>query len=354
VSINKISIIVGTRPQIIKTQPVVNGLLKNGFEVNLIHTGQHYDYKLSQNFFKELKIKNPTINLAVGKGTPLTQIAKIVKKLEIFFKNNKCDLAIIPGDTTSALAAAIAASKCGINLAHLESGARSNQFYMAEEINRRLIDHCSHILFAPTKNCLNNLKKESVFGKKIFVGDTMYDLFLEQYKKQKIFQLSKTNNSKKILMTIHRSENIDNKERLHKICKVINQIIDRGYEVIFPLHPHTQKNIKKFNFKLKTKNTVIRGYFDMLNLLASSSIIITDSGGLQKEAYWMGKPCITIRETTEWIETIKENANFLFPPSKILTVKDIEKISNIKVKPKGSLFGNGNATKNIISIIKKL
>jgi len=350
-SLNTISIIVGTRPQIIKTQPLVNSLLKNGFQIKIIHTGQHYDYKLSQSFFKELKIKNPTINLSVGNGTPLSQISKIIKKLEALFKNNKPDLVIIPGDTTSALAAAIATSKSGIKFAHLESGARSNQFYMEEEINRRLIDHSSHILFAPTKNCLENLKNESVFGKKFFVGDTMYDLFLEQYKKQKIYRLNKKNNTKKILITIHRAENIDNKERLSKICKLINKIHDANYEIIFPLHPHTQKNIEKFGFRLKIKKTDVFGYFGILKHLAASSTVITDSGGLQKEAYWMGKPCITLRETTEWTETIRENANFLFPISRELTIKNIEKISNLKIKPKGSLFGNGNA---ITSILKKL
>lgn len=349
-----ISIIVGTRPQIIKTQPLVNSLLKNKYDLTIIHTGQHYDYKLSQNFFKELKIKSPFKNLNVGRGTPLTQISKIIKKLEIFFNSHKPDLVIIPGDTTSALAAAIATSKCGIKFAHLEAGTRSNQFYMAEEINRRLIDHCSHILFAPTKNCLINLKKESVFGEKFFVGDTMYDLFVEQYKKQKIDRLNKKNNSNKILITIHRVENIDNKERLRKICKLVNRINDANYEIIFPLHPHTQKNIKKFGFKLKIKKTDVVGYFDMLKLLAISSLVITDSGGLQKESYWMGKPCITLRESTEWTETIKENANFLFPLSKELKIKDIEKISSIKIKPKASLFGNGKASKKIVSVIKKL
>lgn len=352
-SIETISIIIGTRPQIIKTQPLINSLSKNRFKIKIIHTGQHYDYKLSQNFFNELKIKNPTTNLSVGKGTPLTQFGKIIKKLEEFFKDDKPDLVIIPGDTTSALASAIASSKCGIKIAHLESGARSNQFYMAEEINRRLIDHCSQILFAPTKNCLNNLKREAVFGKKFFVGDTMYELFLEQYKKQKIYGFKK-NNTNKILMTVHRTENIDNKERLRKICQLVNKISDAGYEVIFPLHPHTQKNIKKFGLELKTIKTDVVGYINMLKLLATSSIVITDSGGLQKEAYWMGKPCITLRESTEWVETVNENANFLFPLSKKLTVKDIEKISALKIKPKSSLFGNGNATKKIISIIKKL
>lgn len=203
-----ISIIVGTRPQIIKTQPLVNSLLKNKYDLTIIHTGQHYDYKLSQNFFKELKIKSPFKNLNVGRGTPLTQISKIIKKLEIFFNSHKPDLVIIPGDATSALASALAASKCGVKFAHLESGARSNQFNMNEEINRRLIDHCSRILFAPTKNCLKNLEKEAVFGKKFFVGDTMYDLFLEQYRKQNIKTLRKNNNTNKVLITIHRAENI--------------------------------------------------------------------------------------------------------------------------------------------------
>ena len=140
-NVKTVTIIVGTRPQIIKTQPLVNSMLKNGFKLNIIHTGQHYDYKLSQDFLKELKIKNPTANLGVGEGTPLTQIAKIVIKLEKLFNKFTPDLVIIPGDTTSAIAAAISTSKCGIKFAHLESGARSNQFFMNEEINRRLIDH---------------------------------------------------------------------------------------------------------------------------------------------------------------------------------------------------------------------
>jgi len=351
-TVKKISIIVGTRPQIIKTQPIVNSLSKNGFIVKIIHTGQHYDYKLSQSFFKELKIKNYSTNLEVGKGSSLTQISKIVEKMEKFFKKNKPDLAIIPGDTTSALAAAISASKCGIKIAHLESGARSNQFYMAEEINRRLVDHCSNILFAPTKNCFNNLKKESVWGKSFFVGDTMYDLFLEYYKKEKI-NLLKKKQSNKILITIHRAENVDNKERLSKICKLLNKINDSGFEVIFPMHPHTKKNIKNFGLKLKTKPIEVVGYLDVLRIMATSTLVITDSGGLQKEAYWMGKPCITLRSNTEWVETINEHANFLFSISK-LKIKDIEKISELKIKPKGSLFGNGRASDKITSIIKKL
>jgi len=345
---------VGTRPQLIKSQPVINELKKNGFRIELINTGQHYDYELSKKIFTDLKIVKPSVNLGIGSGSQLEQISKIITKLEKYFKIKKPDVVIIPGDTSSAIAAALATSKCGIPLAHLEAGARSNQFYMAEEINRRLIDHCSNFLFAPTKNCLRNLKKEFVFGKSYYVGDTMYDLFLEQYQKQKIEILKKKHNQNRILVTIHRAENVDHKEKLGKICKLLNKINDTGYEIVFPLHPHTQKNIRKFGLKLKTKKIEVMGYLDMLRLLATSSLVITDSGGLQKEAYWMGKPCITLRESTEWIETLEEKANFLFPLSKEIRIEDVEKISHLKIKPKGSLFGSGKASERITSIIKKL
>lgn len=352
--IKTISIVVGTRPQIIKSQPVINELKKHGFKIELVNTGQHYDFELSKKIFADLKILKPAINLGIGSGSQLVQISKIITKLEKYFKRKKPDLVIVPGDTSSAIASALATSKCGITLAHLEAGARSNQFNMEEEINRRLIDHCSQILFAPTKNCLKNLEKEAVFGKKFFVGDTMYDLFLEQYRKQNIKTLRKKNSTNKVLITIHRAENIDHYENLRKICKLENKIFDANYEIVFPLHPHTRKNLKKINLKLKTNQTNLLGYTDMLKQLAKSSLVITDSGGLQKEAYWMGKPCITLRDNTEWVETINEHANFLFSLSKKLTLKDIEKISNLRIKPKGSLFGNGKASEKITSIIKKL
>ncbi len=182
--IKKISIIVGTRPQIIKSQPLINSL-KSEFKLTIINTGQHYDYELSQKFFNELKIVKPSINLNAQKGSPIQQISKIITKLEQIFSNHRPDLVIIPGDTTSALAGSLAASKSKLKIAHLEAGARSNQFYMEEELNRRIVDHSSNFLFAPTRNCLDNLKKESVFGKAFFVGDTMYDLFLEFKKKIK-------------------------------------------------------------------------------------------------------------------------------------------------------------------------
>lgn len=353
-AIRDISIILGTRPQILKSQPLINSLINHDFKLSIIHTGQHYDYKLSQSFFSDLKIKNPTVNLGIGNGTQLKQISRIITKLEDFFVKKKSDLVIIPGDTTSAIAGSIAASKCKIKIAHLEAGARSNQFYMSEEINRRMIDHSSNFLFAPTQNCLKNLKKESVFGEVFSTGDTMFDLFAEFNKKFNWINSGKSSDNKKFLLTLHRAENIENKNNFEKIIKFINSMTRQGIEVIFPVHPHTKKKIEEFKIKNKIQLVNPMSYFDLMRIMSECSLVITDSGGLQKEAYWMEKPCITLRESTEWVETIQEKANFLFPLSKPLSLKKAIRISKIKIKSKPKLFGNGKASLNIIKILSKL
>ena len=349
-AIEQICIIVGTRPQIIKSQPLINSL-KSKFKLRIVNTGQHYDYDLSQKFFNELKISKPAINLNAQKGSQIQQISKIIRKLEVLFTKYRPDLVIIPGDTTSALAGCLAASKSKLKIAHLEAGARSNQFYMSEELNRRIVDHSSNFLFAPTKNCLKNLENESVFGKSYFVGDTMYDLFLEF---KKLFSKSGENKSKnKILITIHRAENIEDKNRLKNIAKLIHELNKNEYEVVFPVHPHTQRKLEKFDFKISFVEKPI-GYSDMLKNLFQCGLVITDSGGLQKEAYWMGRPCVTLRENTEWVETIKEKANFLYSPNKKISVREIEKILKLRVRPKKGLFGNGRASEKISGLISKM
>lgn len=349
-AVEEICIIVGTRPQIIKSQPLINSL-KSKFKLKIVNTGQHYDYELSQKFFNELKISKPAINLNAQKGSQIQQISKIITKLESLFTKYRPDLVIIPGDTTSALASSLAATKSKLKIAHLEAGARSNQFYMAEELNRRIIDHSSNFLFAPTKNCLKNLKNESVFGKSYFVGDTMYDLFLNF---KKLYSKSEKNRLKnKILITIHRAENIEDKNRLKNIVKLIYELNQNEYEVIFPVHPHTQRKLEEFNFKVGSVKKPI-GYLDLLKNLFQCDLVITDSGGLQKEAYWMERPCVTLRENTEWIETINEKANFLYSPNKKISIQDIEKICKIRVKPKKGLFGNGRASEKISELIKKM
>jgi UDP-N-acetylglucosamine 2-epimerase len=348
--LQNISFIVGTRPQIIKSQPVIKHLSNKKMSVDVIHTGQHFDYRLSQIFFDDLQIVKVTKNLNVVKNSPIKQIADIIVKLEKYFQTNKPDLVIIPGDTTSAIAASITASKLKIKSIHLEAGARSNQYYMAEEINRRMIDHSSNVLLAPTKNCLNNLKNEHVFGESYFVGDTMYDLFLDWKKKN---YLQHNNTSNKIFMTIHRAENIDNKNNLRQICLFINKL-SKKFEITLPIHPHTQSQIKKYNFKINAKIISPLKYTDLMKTINNSNLIITDSGGLQKEAYWMQKPCITIRESTEWVETIAEKANYLMSANKPFSLKNIEKIASLKIKTKKSLFGSGKASSNIYNIIKKI
>ena len=319
--------------------------------VNIIHTGQHFDYRLSKIFFNDLEIPKVTKNLNVGKNSAVKQIADIIVKLEKYFQKNKPDLVIIPGDTTSALAASIVTSKLKIKSAHLEAGARSNQFYMAEEINRRMIDHSSNFLLAPTKNCLNNLRNEHVFGESYFVGDTMFDLFLDWKKKNKLQKYNNTANQ--IFMTIHRAENIDNKMNLKQICLFINKL-SKKFQITFPMHPHTQNQIKKYNFKINANIISPLKYTDLMKKINDSNLVITDSGGLQKEAYWMQKPCITIRESTEWLETISEKANYLMSINKPFSLKRIKKIASLKVKTKKSLFGSGKASSNIYNIIKKI
>ncbi|HUS49443.1 MAG TPA: UDP-N-acetylglucosamine 2-epimerase (non-hydrolyzing) [Candidatus Paceibacterota bacterium] len=351
--VKKISVVIGTRPQIIKSQPLILSL-KSKFEVDVIYTGQHYDYELSKKFFKDLKLSKPNHNLGVGKGSAIQQISKIILKLEKIFSKSRPDLVIVPGDTTSAVAGAIAASKMKIKLVHLEAGARSNQFYMAEEVNRRIIDHCSDILFAPTKGCLENLKNELVFGESYFVGDTMYDLFLKFYKKHDFASFKKKTKSNQILITIHRAENIENKNNLKKISEIINNLNKKGFSIIFPVHPHTERKIKEFGFDILAKKMPPIGYIDLMKIMAESKLVMTDSGGLQKEAYWMGKPCVTFRENTEWVETLSAKANFLMPLSKKVSIEKIIKISKLKINPKSSLYGKGNASERISQIISRI
>ncbi|QUC64459.1 UDP-N-acetylglucosamine 2-epimerase (non-hydrolyzing) [Nitrosopumilus sp. K4] len=348
--IKKITFVLGTRPQIIKSGPIIKELAKKKFIVDIIHTGQHYDYNLSNIFLKNSKAINIK-NLNIGAGTQLEQISKIITKLEKLFKKNKPDLIVIPGDTTSAVAGALSASKCKIKIAHLEAGARSNQFYMTEEINRRIIDHCSDILFAPTRNCLENLKLESVFGQTYFVGDTMYDQFLNWKKNTKITKNNKKTNE--ILITIHRAENINNVENLKKICEIVNKL-QKKYHIIFPVHPNTKKQLLKNKLKINAEIILPQNHSNMMKLVNNADLVITDSGGLQKEAYWMGTPCITIRENTEWKETIEERANIIMPLSKPFQYKKAEKMMSLKFKTKPSLFGGGKAVDKIIKVLKNL
>ncbi|MCH7647305.1 MAG: UDP-N-acetylglucosamine 2-epimerase (non-hydrolyzing) [Thaumarchaeota archaeon] len=346
----KVCLIVGTRPQIIKSQPLIKELKRRNVKFSIIHTGQHYDYKMSRSFFEELDIKDPDINLGIKTGTATQQLAKIMLNLEKPLLKLNPDYVVVPGDTRSALGASLCANRLGLKLVHVEAGARSGDFELEEEVNRRIIDSCSNFLFAPTKNCFKNLKKESVLGSVYLTGDTMYDVFLI-YKNKLHIRTNKKNDH--VLMTIHRKNNIEDIQTIQKIITFANKILKLGYRVTFPIHPHTKKQLLKLGLSLNKIDEIEPvKYSKMLELLASSKLLLTDSGGLQKEAYWLNTPCITLRKSTEWIETVQKNANVLIPELKPNSIKIAEKMLTKTIqKTITNEFGDGKAAQKMTSIL---
>jgi UDP-GlcNAc3NAcA epimerase len=356
----KIFLVLGTRPQIIKSAPILHEALKQNLDIQIIHTGQHYDSSLSQVFFEQLSPPEPFVNLNVGSGSHIYQTAEIMLRLEKYLVGEKPSLVLVPGDTNSALAGAIATVKLGIHLAHLESGARSYDMKMAEEINRRLIDHCAQTLFAPTSNCKKNLEEEAVTGKIYMVGDTMYDVFMnfsDIADKNNITQKLDLTNNEYAILTMHRAENVDDPIKLKKTLQAIQSL---KMPIIFPIHPRTKQRLNENGISLD--GTTIRtidpvGYMEMLALLKNAKIAITDSGGLQKEAFWSKTPCITIRDRTEWTETVDIGVNFITDvnPARIKrTLKQIqENYCEIKSRFRSNPFGNGKASEMIVKILKE-
>jgi UDP-N-acetylglucosamine 2-epimerase len=354
----KTSVVVGTRPQIIKIAPVVQEALRRGLELEIIHTGQHYDYMLSQVFLEEFGLPEPSANLGVGSGSHAYQTGEMMLRLERYLLENKPSIVFVPGDTNSALASALTAAKLGIPVAHLEAGARCYDMNMAEELNRRLIDHCSKILFASTQNCVSNLKKESVLGRIYLTGDTMYDVFLrfrDRVNECDILNGLGLSDKGYCLLTLHRAENVDDVEKLKNI---LHGITKSNVKVIFPIHPRTRNRLKEYGISLeKTNVRVIEpvGYIEMLKLLKHAEIVLTDSGGLQKEAFWSKIPCITLRDETEWIETVEMGVNFLVGADVkgiLRTIRLIKReYDSVKKGFKGNPFGDGKASERVVDII---
>ena len=354
-----ISVIVGTRPQIIKTAPVIQEALEQKLEVEVIHTGQHYDYRLSQMFFEEFGLPEPKVNLEVGSGSHAYQTGEIMLRLEKYLIKNRYSLVLIPGDTNSALAGALTSVKLGMPVAHIEAGARCYDMGMAEEVNRRVIDHCSKILFAPTLNCKRNLERESVLGEIYLTGDTMYDVFLRfrgRADECDVVDRLKLSDKGYCLLTLHRAENVDDIGRLKSI---LDGIIRSGVDVVFPVHPRTKNRLKEYGISLENTNVrVIEpvSYIEMLKLIKHAKIVLTDSGGLQKEAFWSKIPCITLRDRTEWVETVDMGVNFLAGADSdriFQTVNFVEREYDfIKERFRENPFGDGDAAKKIVEIIK--
>ncbi len=349
----KIISIIGARPQFIKSA-VLSKELRKKFKEVLVHTGQHYDHNMSPIFFKELSIPNPDYNLGVGSGGHGEQTGKMLIELEKVFAKEKPDMVLVYGDTNSTAAGALAASKMNIPVAHVESGLRSYRRTMPEEINRVVADHLSDLLLCPTETAVINLKKEGITKGVYNFGDVMYDALLANIKladqKSKILKTLNLKPKAYFYVTIHRAENTDDKDNLNNIFKAFE---DSGKTIILPAHPRTKKMISKFKLKLAGNIQVIDpvGYLDSLQLQANASRVLTDSGGVQKEAYMLKIPCITLREETEWVETVKDGWNILVGTNKS---KIINAISEFKPKEsQHNYFGSGNSAYKITKILSE-
>jgi len=350
----KIASIVGARPQFIKASVISKEVRKN-YEEILIHTGQHYDYEMSKLFFDQLDIPIPNYNLEVGSGNQGVQTAKTLKRIEEVLIKEKPDFVLVYGDTNATIAGALASVKMHIPIGHVEAGLRSFDKSMPEEINRILTDHCSNLLFAPTQIALENLKKEGITKGVYLTGDVMYDVLINNLKKaEKSNILNKLDIKPKeyFLITIHRQSNTDN---LDNLVKILDALTESNEKLIFPIHPRTKKYIEQNNLKTHIGENINLmkpiGYFDFIWLQKNAKKIITDSGGIQKEAYIFEVPCITIRENTEWIETVDDKWNILVGANK---EKIIDSIKNFKpFSQQRKLFGNGSASKKIINIISE-
>ncbi|MBU4138641.1 MAG: UDP-N-acetylglucosamine 2-epimerase (non-hydrolyzing) [Euryarchaeota archaeon] len=309
----KIVSIVGARPQFIKCAPLSRELRKVHHEI-LVHTGQHYDHDMSDIFFEELNIPKPDYNLGIGSGSHGEQTGKMLTEIEKVLLKEKPDLVLVYGDTNSTLAGALAAVKLHIRVAHVEAGLRSFDRNMPEEINQVLTDHISDILFCPTQTAVDNLSKEGITQGVHLVGDVMLDAL--EYnktvaeKKSKILEVLGLKKDKYLVITIHRPSNTDSRENLNNIIKALREI---GEAVVFPVHPRTKKFLQEYglDFPANVRLMDPLGYLDMLKLMAGARKILTDSGGIQKEAYMLGVPCVTLRENTEWVETLEGGWNVL-------------------------------------------
>ncbi len=351
----KIVSIVGARPQFIKCSPVSKELRKDHEEI-LIHTGQHYNYEMSKLFFDQLGIPKPGYNLGVGSGSHGEQTGKMLIEIEKVLLKEKPDLVLVYGDTNSTLAGALAAVKLHITIGHVEAGLRSFDKSMPEEINRVLADHCSDFLFTPTETGMKNLRKEGLEKNAYLTGDVMYDALLHNIKiaeKTKILEKIDVKSTDYYLATIHRPSNTDSVKNLSTILESFSEI---GKKVIFPVHPRAMKFIKNNNLdKIIGKNIkMIKpvGYLDFIWLEKNTKKILTDSGGIQKEAYMLKVPCITLRENTEWIETVEDGWNALVGNDK---QKILDAVNHFEPAEKqNDHYGKGNASKKIKKIIDEI
>lgn len=351
----KLAFIVGARPNFIKIAPIFD-IIKNYNKLQpiLIHTGQHYDSNMSDIFFDELQIPKPDFFLNVSPSSQTQQTAEIMMKLEELFIQISPDYIVVIGDVSSTVAAALVASKLHIRVAHIEAGLRSFNKSMPEEINRIVTDHISDILFAPSPKAIENLNNEGLGKKSYFTGDIMFDAVIRNLPiaNSIVDILDKLQLQSKgyIFATLHRPYNVDDPIKLKNIIK---ELSDLDYKIVFPIHPRTHSVIKSNNIILNNNFITINpvGYFESLILQKNSYRVITDSGGMQKEAFFLKTPCITLRPETEWTETIEAGANVL---SDIAEIQYFVNNYHFNMNMEGNPYGDGNASQIILNLLDNL
>jgi len=356
----KIVTIIGARPQFVKAAVLSRYIRNNpscGITEILVHTGQHYDQNMSDVFFQEMDIPRPNINLHVGSGNHGQTTGLMLEGIEKVIIEQKPDAVLVYGDTNSTLAGALAASKLHVPVAHVEAGLRSYMMVMPEEQNRRLTDHLSTWLFCPTQTAVNNLVKEGIVDHKsvkpsadekrvILTGDIMYDASL-YYREKSDVQIEERDF---ILTTIHRAENTDDPVRLASIVSAINGLTDHKF--VLPIHPRTRKILEQQNLSFASHVKMIDpvGYLEMIALESACSAVLTDSGGVQKEAYFFRKPCITMRDTTEWVELVSAGWNTLVGADTEKIIRTVKNLDTPTEYP--SLYGDGKCAEKICNVLK--
>jgi UDP-GlcNAc3NAcA epimerase len=347
----KVATIVGARPQLIKAAAVSRILRQQHTEI-LIHTGQHYDRGMSEIFFADLHIDPPAVNLGVGSGTHGEQTGAMLAGIERVLVDKRPDWVMVYGDTNSTLAGALAAAKLRLPLAHVEAGLRSFNRAMPEEINRVVVDHVSDLLLCPSHTAVDHLATEGVRAGVHLVGDVMLDALLFARDRARatsdvVDRLSLTEH-RYIVATVHRAENTDDLARLRRILDALDQSPD---PVVFPVHPRTRHVMAQagIDFPDGLRLTDPLGYFDMVRLVSTARLVVTDSGGLQKEAYWLAVPCVTVRDETEWVETVAAGWNRVVGTDRGRIVEALESFVPPTERP--AIYGEARAAERCVQLL---
>ena len=361
----KICVLVGTRPEITKIQPVIKEIQRRSkHDILFIHTGQHYDYNMSKIFIDELDLPKPDYFLNVKSNSQGVQTGKIIAASERVLKKERPDIILLNGDTNSGLGAAIASSKLALSIAYVESGCRSFDKFMPEEINRMMIADVADLNFAPTQNCVKNLSREGIPSSRVYLtGHPLVDLVYSignRIPANSIHHLSLEERDY-ILLTMHRRENVSSATKIENIMQAVAQLAN-DITIVFPCHPHTRKQIKHFKLadqlqKMKVIEPV--GYLESLSLIKHAKLVLTDSGGIQQEAGLPGTPCVTLRDVTEWVETVQRGVNFLVGHTYSAIVNGVQQLYDNydavlqRFNLTQNIFGELGASKRILEIMEK-